>query len=100
MSARNILVFQKLRDCAWRLVDDFPVDRTARAAIGLDVVNRADPLLTGRVGDRHHRTLWQREFALQNHDAVMDATTKFHSCILSRSAMQIKSTLRFARNNR
>src|SRR5208337_3286288 len=31
---------------ARRLVDDSPVDRTARAAIGLDVENWADPLLT------------------------------------------------------
>src|SRR5271157_61248 len=31
---------------ARRLVDNLPVDRTARAAIGLDVENWADPLLT------------------------------------------------------
>ena len=41
----------------------------------------------------------QVEFALQHHDAVVHATTDFHTRILSRLVIGIKSTLRFVEIN-
>jgi hypothetical protein len=99
MSGRNIVLFQELRDAlAGQL-------QTA-GALGPDK-REFDPLLPDRLclgrsagGNDHFHAFRQWELALQDHDAVVDATTDFHTRILSRLVVWIKSTLRFVEVNR
>jgi len=83
MSGRNIVLFQELRDALAGQLQ-------TPGAPGPDE-RELDPLLTDRLclgcsagGNDHFRAFRQSELALQDHDAIVDATTDFHTRILSR----------------
>jgi len=83
MSGRNIVLFQELRDAL--------AGQSQSAGVLGPNKRELDPLLPdwlglGRSpgGDDHFRAFRQWKLALQHHDAVVDATTDFHTRILSR----------------
>jgi hypothetical protein len=83
MSGRNIVLFQELRNALAGQLQ-------TPGAPGSDE-RELDPLLTDRLclgrsigGNDHFRAFRQSEFALQDHDAIVDATMDFHTRILNR----------------
>jgi hypothetical protein len=71
--------------CVRRLDSRCRADRFERGAPESAFWERSALFRWRRIGHGHGRSLRQRELALQNHDAVVDATTDFHTCILSHS---------------